>query len=179
MSDSQLDNISAAPEIVLMVGMASNRCIGNDNKLLWHLPEDLKHFKRTTSNKPIIMGRKTYDSIGRPLPNRTNIVVTRNESWSAEGTVVASSLQQAFSVAKEAAVDLTASEIVVIGGAEIYAEALPYVTRMYLTQVDANIDGDAFFPEVDYTCWSCTSSEQFWADDSNPYNYRFETWVKK
>ncbi|HEY7772591.1 MAG TPA: dihydrofolate reductase [Marinagarivorans sp.] len=165
--------------IALMVAMSNNRCIGIDNTLPWHLPEDLKHFKNTTSHKPIIMGRKTFDSIGRPLPHRENIVVTRNADWRAEGVEVVSDLTQACRQANLAATKMSADEVVCIGGAQIYQAMLPMASRIYLTRVDAEIDGDAFFPEFDETLWERVSQTHYKSDSSNPYDYAFEYWVKK
>lgn len=165
--------------IALMVAMASNRCIGQDNALPWHLPEDLKHFKKTTTAKPIIMGRKTYDSIGRPLPGRQNIVITRSDSWSAKGVTAVTGLQLALDAAQKAAVTMNADEIICIGGAQIYGAMLPMVSRMYLTRVDAVVDGDAFFPEYNGDDWTCISKVQYKSNESNPYDYTFECWDKK
>ena len=165
--------------IALMVAMASNRCIGQNNALPWHLPEDLKHFKKTTTAKPIIMGRKTFESIGRPLPGRKNIVVTRSPSWSAEGVAVAMDLPGAIEIAQDAASTMAAQEIVCIGGAQIYQAMLPLVSRMYLTRVDAVLEGDAFFPPYNENDWMCTSKTKYKSDESNPYDYTFECWDKK
>lgn len=165
--------------VALMVAMASNRCIGQDNALPWHLPEDLKHFKKTTTAKPIIMGRKTYDSIGRPLPGRQNIVITRSDSWSAEGVIAVTGLQLALDAAQKAAATMNADEIICIGGAQIYGAMLPVVSRMYVTRVDAEVDGDAFFPEYNDDDWVCVSKNKYKSDESNPYDYTFECWDKK
>ncbi|MGQ5523824.1 dihydrofolate reductase [Chitinimonas sp. PSY-7] len=124
----------------LIAALARNYTVGIENRLPWHLSEDLKYFKATTSGHPIIMGRKTYDSIGRPLPGRHNIVVTRNPDWHVDGVTAVHSIQEAIS-----AVGST-KEIFLIGGASLYAEALPMADRLYLTEIEADIDGDAFFP---------------------------------
>ena len=165
--------------IALMVAMSNNRCIGINNTLPWHLPEDLKHFKNTTSHKPIIMGRKTFDSIGRPLPHRENIVVTRNADWRAEGVKVVTDLMQACRQANVAAAKLSSDEIVCIGGAQIYQAMLPMASRIYLTRVDAKIDGDAFFPAFNEALWERVSQKHYKSDEGNPYDYAFECWVKK
>ncbi|MBV1777096.1 dihydrofolate reductase [Burkholderiaceae bacterium DAT-1] len=123
----------------LIAALASNRTVGIENRLPWHLPEDLKYFKATTSGHPIIMGRKTWDSIGRPLPNRHNIVITRNPEWRAEGADVVHTLDEAIAKAGS-------GEIFVIGGATLYGEALAFADRLYLTEIDAEIEGDAWFP---------------------------------
>lgn len=168
--------------LALMVAMAKNRCIGINNTLPWHLPEDLKHFKQTTTGKPVIMGRKTYDSIGRPLPKRTNIVITRNASWQTEGVEVAGSLASAIELARLSAQTTGAEEAVIMGGQQIYTEALSgdasKVTRLYITRVHADIDGDAFFPYFDESYWQLASKEDYYADPQNPYNYSFECWQK-
>ena len=142
------------PRLALIAAVAANGCIGIDNKLPWYLPEDLKYFKAVTSGKPVIMGRSTYESLGRPLPNRTNIVITRNTDFRApEGVRVVHSLQEALRVAEAVAHIDGSDEIVVIGGAQIYAQALPLVQRLYLTEVGKDVGGDAFFPAWDRTLW--------------------------
>jgi dihydrofolate reductase len=144
----------AAPRLALIAAVAENGCIGLDNKLPWYLPEDLKYFKAVTSGKPVIMGRSTFDSLGRPLPNRTNIVITRNREFTApEGVRVVHSLDEAIKVAEAVAHIAGNEEIVIIGGAQIYAEALPRITRMYLTEVKKNVSGDAFFPAWEKADW--------------------------
>lgn len=125
----------------LIAALSRNHAVGIDNRLPWHLPADLKYFKATTSGHPIIMGRKTYDSIGRPLPGRHNIVVTRNAGWQADGVTVVHSIEEALAAAGDAA------EVFLIGGATLYAEALPRAERLYLTEIEAEFEGDAFFPD--------------------------------
>ncbi len=144
---------SDSPRIALIAALASNRCIGVDNKLPWYLPEDLKYFKAVTTGKPVIMGRTTFDSIGRPLPNRTNIVVTRNTAWSHPGVKVAHSLEAALKIAEAQAFLDGGDEVVVMGGAQIYAQALPLADRLYLTEVAKDVAGDAFFPAYDPAEW--------------------------
>jgi len=138
-------------KLSLIVAMASNRAIGLNNQLPWYLPEDLRYFKSMTIGKPIVMGRKTFDSIGKPLPGRLNIVVTRNSSWSFEGVSVATSLNQAKAIALEA--NKYTPEIVVIGGSEIYNMAINQADRLYITRVKDSFQGDVFFPEFDETNW--------------------------
>ncbi|MGH1372447.1 MAG: dihydrofolate reductase [Cellvibrionaceae bacterium] len=133
------------PRIALIAAQAENRVIGLNNKMPWHLPEDLQYFKKVTLGKPVVMGRKTFESIGRPLPGRTNIVITRQSDWRADGVVAASGLDQALGLAEQESPD----ELMVIGGAQIYAEALPLAQRIYLTQIHKKIDGDAWFPALD------------------------------
>ena len=132
----------------LIVAMARNGVIGNRGALPWHIPEDLKHFRRVTTGHAIIMGRTTHVSIGKALPNRRNIVVSRNPSFVAEGCEVAHALDEAIALARQ-----TDPEPVIIGGARIYEEALPLVTRMYLTEVSRDVDGDVRFPELDRSAW--------------------------
>ena len=143
-------------EISLIVAMADNRVIGGDNKLLWHISEDLKRFKALTIGKPVVMGRKTYDSIGRPLPNRPNIVVTRQEGWTAPGVTAVTNLEDALKTAG----NLASGEIMVIGGAQIYAQALPFATRVYLTHIHKAYDGDARFPELPQSEWKETERQK-------------------
>ena len=159
--------------LAMIVAMAKGRAIGKDNQLLWHLPEDLKFFKRTTMNKPIIMGRKTFDSIGRPLPGRTNIVVTRQRDWAHDGVKTAHSLDEALRMAEGQAFIDGSDEIMLIGGAQLYAEALPLCEKIYLTRVDGEFEADAFFPEIDEQQWRETSRESHSPCEKNPYPYAF------
>jgi dihydrofolate reductase len=157
----------------IIVAMANNRAIGQDNKLLWHLPEDLKYFKRITMGKPMVMGRKTFESIGRPLPGRLNIVVTRQQDWQHDGVRVVHSIDEAMQLAEAQAMIDGIDEVMLIGGAELYKAALPKADKIYLTRVDADIEGDAFFPEIDDAKWKEVSRESFSASDNNPYDYAF------
>lgn len=144
-------------KLAIIVAAAKNGVIGIENRLPWHLPQDLKYFKSVTMGKPVIMGRKTYESIGRPLPGRMNIVVTRDKSWNASSDlVVVHSLDDALKVA--ACNESGAEEAMVIGGAQIYREALPLVDRVYLTEVGIEPEGDAFFSLPDMRIWSLESS---------------------
>jgi dihydrofolate reductase len=158
--------------IALIVAMSNNRVIGRNNALPWHLSEDLKYFKRTTLGKPVIMGRKTFESIGRPLPGRANIIVSRS-GFTADNIRVVSSLEEALKVAESIAHIDGAEEVMVIGGAELYAHALPMAQRLYLTLVDAEIEGDAFFPALNDDEWQEISREDYDAVEPNPYNYSF------
>lgn len=160
-------------KIALMAAMAENRTVGINNALPWHLPEDLKYFKRTTSGKAIIMGRKTYESIGRPLPNRTNIVISRNPEFQAEGIRVVPTLEEAIELAESVNEINGVDEVMVIGGAAIYELALPKADRLYLTHVHADVHGDAFFPEVDFKQFKQVARDDYFADDKNPYDYSF------
>lgn len=136
-------------EVALIAAMAANGTIGRDGALPWHLSEDLKHFKKVTLAKPVVMGRKTYQSIGKPLPGRTNIVVTRNPELELGGATVVHSLEEALAVAER----LEPAETLIIGGAELYELALPRASRMYLTYVHKEVEGDTFFPSFDPKAW--------------------------
>ncbi|ALK97145.1 diacylglycerol kinase [Massilia sp. WF1] len=144
-------------QLTLVVAMDAQRGIGVDNKLPWHLPEDLAHFKRVTLGHPIIMGRKTFDSIGRPLPKRRNIVVTRNADWSREGVEVAGSLEAAIALAGGRGGDAVAS---IIGGAQIFNESMAFADRMIVTHIDGAYRCDTFFPEIDPAVWAETAREE-------------------
>lgn len=153
----------------LIAAMDRNRLIGAGNGLPWHLPADLAHFKRLTVGKPIVMGRRTFESIGRPLPQRENIVVSRNPDFMAEGCTVVHGLLEAIEAARGVA------EVMIIGGASLYVEALPLAGRMYLTLIDAEFEGDTWFPAYDPQQWREVASESRAADDANPYALRFVT----
>jgi len=159
--------------LALIWAMAQNRVIGRNNALPWYLPEDLRYFKRVTMGKPIIMGRKTWESIGRPLPGRTNIVITRDPAFTADGVKVVHSLDEAMRMAENICLINGCDEAVVMGGAEIYALALPKADRLYMTQVHADVQGDAFFPEFDPANWQEFGREDFKASGANPYDYSF------
>ena len=143
----------------LIAALATNRVIGKNGAIPWHIPEDMRYFKRITTGQPIIMGRKTYDSIGRPLPNRDNIVVTRNPQFSAPGLHVAHSLKDALEQAEEALRGAPRNEVFSIGGARLYADALPQADKLYLTYVHREVEGDTFFPRIDEGAWLETERE--------------------
>ncbi|MFT7108999.1 MAG: dihydrofolate reductase [Psychrobacter glaciei] len=166
-------------KVALIAAFAQNLVVGINNSLPWHLPEDLKYFKRTTSGKAIIMGRKTYESIGRPLPNRTNIVISRNPDFSAEGVVIVTSIEEAIKYAESVNMINGVDEVMIIGGAAIYQASLPMADRLYLTHVHASVEGDAYFPKVDFDQWKEVAREDFNKDDSNPYDYSFSVYDKK
>ncbi|OGT19311.1 MAG: dihydrofolate reductase [Gammaproteobacteria bacterium RBG_16_57_12] len=151
--------------ISIIVAMADNRVIGIGNRLPWHLPGDLKWFRQNTLGKPVIMGRKTFESIGRPLPDRTNIIVTRDRDYHQAGCLVAHSIDEALNACREAA------EVMIMGGASFYEQLLPRADRLYLTQVHAEVPGDAWFPDIDWTQWRETWREDHGGDDKNPYPY--------
>ncbi len=139
------------PTISIIAAIGKNRELGKNNKLLWRIPEDLKRFKKLTQNHAVIMGRKTYESIGRPLPNRTNIIISRNRGWTPDGCLVADSIETAINLAKKTIINNLSSiikdEIFIIGGGQIYKEALPYADKLYLTVVDGTAEADTFFPD--------------------------------
>ncbi|MFA7555972.1 MAG: type 3 dihydrofolate reductase [Spongiibacteraceae bacterium] len=159
--------------IAMIVAMAENRVIGRNNQLPWYLPNDLKYFKATTMGKPVVMGRKTFESIGRPLPGRSNIVVTNNPGFIATGVEVVHSVEEAINLARSIALVDGVDEVMVIGGAQLYKEMLPKTSRLYFTQVHAEIEGDALFPELDNRQWREVSRENFQAVKPNPFDYSF------
>ncbi len=156
-----------SPRLSAILAMSENRVIGKNNQLPWHLPADLKHFKTITTGHPIIMGRKTYESIGKPLPNRTNIIMTRQKGFDAPGCIVVRSLAEAMLQIGET------EEIFIIGGAEIYHQTLSAIQRIYLTIIHHTFDGDAYFPELNRKEWREIKSEQHEADEKNLYAYSF------
>jgi dihydrofolate reductase len=159
--------------LAVIVAAAENAVIGRNNALPWHLPEDLRYFKKVTMGKPIVMGRKTFESIGRPLPGRANIVITRNPGFQAEGVRVVASLEEALQLAENIAVIDGAQELVVIGGAEIYKAAIPRADRLYITEVHASVEGDACLPPIEWGDWQEVGRERYTAQDPNPYDYSF------
>ena len=156
-------------KLSLIVAVAENGVIGHNNQLIWHLPNDLKQFKRLTTGHCIIMGRKTFDSIGKPLPNRTSIIISRNADFQREGCITVSSLENAIIEAKK----IESEEAFIIGGAEIYRLALPIVDKIYLTEVHHNYQGDTFFSDIDKTIWQETHREDFEKDEKHLVNYSF------
>ena len=156
----------------ILVAMARNRTIGINNTLPWRCPEDLKHFKSLTMGHHMIMGRKTYDSIGKPLPGRTTVVVTRNPGLKIEGCIVAHSLEQAIAVC---AGD---DEIFVVGGADLYVQALPLVDTLYVTEIQQEITGDAHFPLINNTEWREISRDKRSQVEPQPLNYHFVTYQR-
>lgn len=149
--------------------MAKNRAIGINNKLPWDMPADLKYFHDNTIGKPVIMGQKTFESIGRILPDRTNIVLTLDKGFSFPGVKVAYSIEEAIGIAK----DTGAQEAMICGGASIYRQFLPLSDRLYLTIIDTEIDGDAFFPEIDFNKWKEVKKIENKKDKENKFNYTF------
>ncbi len=161
--------------ISLIVAASTNNAIGKNNQLLWHLPKDLKFFKNTTWGMPVIMGRKTFESVNKPLPGRINIVITKQTNWQAEGVITAFSIQDAL--VKAAATNC--KEAFIIGGGQIYAETLPIANNIYFTSVDAIIEGDTFFPSINKNEWTLLSSEENKIDEKHAYHFTFQHWQKK
>ncbi len=157
----------------MIVATAENNVIGKDNSMPWHLPADLAYFKKVTLGKPIIMGRKTYESIGRPLPGRRNIVISRDENYSADGVDTVTSVEQALALVDGSSGGDAVAEIMVIGGGAIYQHCLPNADRLYVTHIKATIDGDTKFPNYDDGCWRKTASELRASDDKNAYELDF------
>ena len=160
-------------KLSVIVAVAENRVVGKDNALPWHLSEDLQYFKRATLGKPIVMGRKTFESIGRPLPGRTNIVISGNPNYFAEGIKVVSSVERALQLAQDIALVDGSRELMVIGGAAIYAAAIPVADRLYVTEVHAKVEGDAYLPKIEWSNWVESSRERHRAIAPNPYDYSF------
>lgn len=155
----------------ILVAMARNRVIGQDNRLPWHLPADLKHFKSLTTGHIIIMGRKTYESIGRPLPGRTNIVITRQKNFKAIGATIVHSVENALQACKQ--VSTLNQEHFIIGGAEIFQQTLKICQRMYITEIQRDFEGDTFFPEFDPNDWKETQRDKHYSDQDNNIEYHF------
>lgn len=162
-------SVPQPPLISLIVAMAQNGVIGRDNALPWRLPEDLKRFKEFTLGKPILMGRKTFEAIGRPLPGRANLVLTRDRDWRAEGVIPVHSVEEALLQTR------TCDELVAIGGAEIYRLLLPLARRIYLTHVHADIPGDTYFPAFDPAQWDDVEYRTLPADERHAYPLTFVT----
>ncbi len=158
----------------LIVAMGQNREIGMGNQLLWHLPKDLQHFKKLTTDHPIVMGRKTFESIGRPLPNRTNIIVSRKKDWFIEGVLVVGSLKEALKFAKKINPD-----IYVIGGGSLYEQTIENADRLEVTLVKAELEADTFFPKIDPKIWIKTSETCEEADEKNRYDLCFQTYERR
>lgn len=161
--------------ISFIVAMDENRVIGKDNQLPWHLPEDLKYFKRVTMGHPIIMGRKTFESIGRPLPGRENIILTGNHEYHHDGCYVMHSLEELLEYCRKD----EEKEYFVIGGAEIFRLLFPYADRLYITKIRHQFEGDTFFPLFPMSEWEIVSREKGIKDEKNPYDYEFLVFERK
>ena len=164
--------------ISLIAAASTNNVIGKDNKLLWHLPNDMKFFRNTTWGMPVVMGRKTYDALaGEPLPGRFNFVITHNKLWDPHHEKV--KVLDSLAAAIEAAGETDAKEVFVIGGGEIYQQSMPIADKIYLTRVHTVVEGDAFFPVIDEKQWHLTSNLDFPVDDKHAYAYSFQVWRRK
>ena len=152
--------------ISMIAAMANNRVIGKDNQMPWHLPADFAWFKRSTMGKPVVMGRKTYDSIGRPLPGRLNVVISRDESLDIEGVTTVTSIEKALELVSDV------DEVMIIGGGSIYESCLPKANKLYLTYIDLEVDGDTQFPSWGES-WKQSFSETYQADEKNKHNMEF------
>lgn len=158
----------------IVVAMDKNRGIGAENQLLWHLPKDLKHFKELTSGHPVIMGRKTYESIGKPLPNRTNIVISRQTDWFAEGILIVGSVKEALKFAQK--ID---EQVFIIGGGNIYAQTIDLADRLEVTVVEAELKADTFFPQIDANIWEKTDEMCYEKDEKNGFDFCFQTYLRR
>jgi dihydrofolate reductase len=156
-----------------IAAIAENNAIGKNNQLLWRLPADLKHFKEITTGHTVIMGRKTFESVGKPLPNRRNIVITRSNTLNIEKIEVVHSIEQAIALCNQD------EEVFIVGGAEIYQAAMDITNQIYLTVVHANFEADTYFPEIDPMIWEQTAVEKHEADEKNPFAYTFSTLIRK
>jgi len=165
--------------IALIIAVAQNGVIGRDNQLPWRIPAEMKYFKATTIGKPVVMGRKTFESLGKPLPQRTNIVVTRDKQFNAENIIVVNDLDNAFEVADEIAQRDGAAEIMVIGGADIYRQALPHAHTLYYTEVKIDAEGDAYFRDIDWSQWRMESQQDFAPLDDQIPGYSVMLWRRK
>ena len=161
------------PIISLIAAMAKNRIIGKDNQMPWHLPADLGHFKAVTLGKPIIMGRKTYESIGRPLPGRKNIVMSRDKDYKLEGCETVTSLENAIRLVQDV------DEIMIIGGGFLYAECIPQADKLYLTFIDLEVEGDTQFPSFEHLNLTEVKREKHLQDEKNSYDYEFVDFLVK
>ena len=159
--------------ISVIVAVAQNGVIGGGNTLLWHISEDLRRFKSITMGHPVIMGRRTFESVGRPLPGRTNVVVSRREDYTPEGVTVVRSLEEAFALFPQE------EEIFVTGGGQIYAQAMPLADKLYLTTVEKDYDGDTRFPDWNRDEWRQVSCERHDCGNNYPYPFEFTDWVRK
>jgi len=160
--------------IALIVAASENNAIGKNNQLLWHLPNDLKFFKNTTWGSVVIMGRKTFESVNKPLPGRINIVITQQTNWQAEGVITVHSVEEAI----EKGYQTNCKDLFIIGGGEIYRQSLNLADKIIMTKVHTSIEGDTFFPEIDIKEWTKTKSTHFEADDKNAFSHTFEAWER-
>lgn len=162
-------------EKIIMAAKAKNNVIGKDNKLVWHLPADLRFFKQTTKGHTLIMGRKTFESLANPLPHRDSWIVTRNENYKAEGATVFHSLEEAIATGEQKGLDT----VFILGGGEIYRQSMKLADKLIITEVHENFEGDTVFPEIDMNIWQEASREAHQADEKNKYNFAFVTYIRK
>lgn len=159
--------------ITIIAAIGKNNALGKNNQLIWHLPADLKRFKKITTGNSIIMGRKTFESLGKPLPNRVNIIITRNPKYTTKNGIVVHSLKEAIKIAPKE------KQIFIIGGAQIYKQALPIADKLDLTFVHKDFDADAFFPEINLSVWEEEKRENFKANEKNKYDYSFVSFKRR
>lgn len=159
--------------IILIAAVAENNALGKNNDLLWHLPNDFKHFKETTSGHYIVMGRKTFESFPKPLPNRTHIIITRQKNYKFEGCIVVQDLEKAISSCPKE------EDIYIIGGGEIYTQSIALANQLVITRVHHTFDADVFFPKIDLTVWELTSEIFHPKDEKHLYDYTFQTFIRK
>lgn len=165
--------------ISIIAAIGNNRVIGNKNRLPWNLSADMEHFRKLTKGKPIIMGSLTFESISKALPGRDNIVLTRDPNYKAPGCKIAHSLQEALLLAEDSPLGKKSKEVMICGGASVYKQYLPKADRMYLTTIEGDFEGDAFFPEFKIEEWEEKKRISFKADENNPYRYSFLTLERK
>lgn len=158
-----------------IVAASTNNAIGKNGNLLWHLPTDLKFFKDTTWGKPVVMGRKTFEAVNKPLPGRINIVITKQAGWSAENVELAKDINEALQKAAET----NCKEIFIIGGGEIYKQTIEMADRIYMTRVHADLEGDTYYPVIDRNKWDLQSNVDFTPDDKHAFAFSIQTWEKK
>ena len=160
--------------VSLVVAASENNAIGKNNQLLWHLPNDLKFFKNITWGFPVIMGRKTFEAVNKPLPGRTNIVITTKQDWQAASVIAVGTIKEAIAKAAET----NSKQAFIIGGGEIYKQSMDIADIIYITRVHADLDGDTFFPSIDESKWRLTSNQDFEVDEKHAYSYSFQIWKK-
>jgi dihydrofolate reductase len=157
---------------ILIAATSQNNALGKDNKIIWHLPDDFKRFKELTSGHHIIMGRKTFESFPKPLPNRTHVVITRQKNYNPEGCFVVNSIEEAFEICPKT------EDVFLIGGAEIYKLGLPFTNKIELTYINETFEADAFFPEIDFSEWKLTNEEFHSKDEKHAHDFSFQTYIK-
>ena len=157
---------------ILIAATSQNNALGKDNKIIWHLPDDFKRFKELTSGHHIIMGRKTFESFPKPLPNRTHVVITRQKNYNPEGCFVVNSIEEAFEICPKT------EDVFLIGGAEIYKLGLPFTDKIELTYINETFEADAFFPEIDFSEWKLTNEEFHSKDEKHAHDFSFQTFIR-